>query len=514
MYIYCTNSYILNAQLTIPLSNTELSNMMEKAKLKGVILSQNMQYKQNLQSIQNGRKRKRRQFRQDQQLDQNTGVKRNCSIKPLKNFATIVTGIRRCGKSTLLMQYLSGKKTVYYIHFEDIRLASFELKDFEKLESLFSEISDRSEGKTEITSDTVTVNLSDTAIENPPDAVTKIPSDTAIENPSVTMSDSAPEFLSEKSPECLSEETSEFYFFDEIQNVEGWEIYVRSLLDSGKLVFITGSNATLMSSELGTRLTGRNIRYELFPFDFDEFCRAGGKEKNSEEFLEYLTGGGFPEYVIQKDGRILQALLNDIIYRDLLVRHKIRDDGVVKNIITYMLSNIGNETSFNRIGELFGVAPNTVISIVNALEDAYFIFVLNKFDYSLKKQKRNPKKVYCVDNGFITHASFQFSGNKGSLLENLVFIDLRRRGCELYYHKDKHECDFVVKEGIRITKAFQVCYELNDDNFKRETDGLIEAMEEYDLDFGVILTFDQEDGFDFDGRKVAVVPLWKYNFQD
>jgi predicted AAA+ superfamily ATPase len=401
--------------------------MIEKAKLSEVILSQNRQY---------------------QQLYQNSGVKRNCTIEPLKNFATIVTGIRRCGKSTLLRQYLSGKKPVYYIHFEDIRLASFELKDFEKLEDIF---------------------------------------------------------LNELGQ-------SEIYFLDEIQNVEGWEIYVRSLLDSGKKVFITGSNATLMSSEPGTRLTGRNIRYELFPFDFNEFCRAKEKERNSAEFEKYLSGGGFPEYVLRKDERILQALLNDIIYRDILVRNKIRDEGVVKNIITYMLSNVGNETSFNKIGELFGVAPNTVISIVNALEDAYFIFVLNKFDYSLKKQQRNPKKVYCVDNGFITHASFQFSGNKGSLLENLVFIELRRRGYELYYHKDKHECDFVVKEGVRITKAFQVCYELNDDNFKRETDGLIEAMEEYDLDFGVILTFDQEDEFDFDNRKVAVIPIRNYDF--
>ena len=398
--------------------------MIERVKLRQVIISQN------------------------RQLYSDSGVRRNCKIKPLKNFVTIVSGIRRCGKSTLLRQYLAEKKPVYYIHFEDIRLASFEIKDFEKLEDIF--------------------------------------------------------------PEELG--SSEIYFLDEIQNVEGWEIYVRSLLDKEKEVYVTGSNATLMSSEPGTRLTGRNIRYELFPFDFDEFSRAKGTKKNSEAFEKYLYGGGLPEYVLQEDERILQALVNDIIYRDVLVRHKLRDVAVAKNIVIYLLSNTGKETSFNRIGKLFGVAPNTVISIVNALEDAYLIFVLNKFDYSLRKQQRNQRKIYCVDNGLITHTSFQFTKNKGVLLENLTFIELRRRGYELYFHKDKHECDFLVKEGIEITKAFQVCYELNDDNFARETDGLIEAMKEYDLSEGVILTFNQEDEFEIKGLRIIVSPLYEFEF--
>ena len=267
-----------------------------------------------------------------------------------------------------------------------------------------------------------------------------------------------------------------------------------------------------MSSEPGTRLTGRNIRYELFPFDFDEFCRAKGTKKNIEAFEKYLYGGGLAEYVLQEDERILQALVNDIIYRDVLVRHKLRDVAVAKNIVLYLLSNAGKETSFNRIGKLFGVAPNTVISIVNALEDAYLIFVLNRFDYSLRKQQRNQRKIYCVDNGLITHTSFQFTKNKGVLLENLTFIELRRRGYELYFHKDKHECDFLVKEGIQITKAFQVCYELNDDNFARETDGLIEAMKEYDLSEGVILTFNQEDEFEIEGLRIIVSPLYEFEF--
>ena len=397
--------------------------MIEKEKLREVIRSQN------------------------KHLYAGPGIRRNCSIQPLKKFVTLVSGIRRCGKSTLLRQYLAEKKPVYYIHFEDIRLASFEMKDFEKLEKLFFEEFGR----------------------------------------------------------------SETYFFDEIQNVEGWEIYVRSLVDRGKEVFVTGSNATLMSSELGTRLTGRTIRYELFPFDFDEFSRARGTEKNIVEFEKYLNDGGMPEYVLQNDERILQALVSDIIYRDVLVRHKLRDVAVAKNIVTYLLSNTGKETSFNNIGKLFGISPNTVISIVSALEDAYLIFVLNKFDYSLRKQQRNQRKIYCVDNGLMTHTSFQFTENKGVLLENLTFICLRRKGYELYFHKGKHECDFLVKEGLSITKAFQVCYELNDDNFARETNGLIEALKEYNLSEGVILTFDQEDEFEMEGLRILVCPLYRFD---
>ena len=298
-------------------------------------------------------------------------ILRETSIKPLKKFVFILMGIRRSGKSTLLRQYLKKRKPLYYLHFEDLRLADFETSDFNKLNEVFEE----SLGKGGV------------------------------------------------------------YFLDEVQNIAGWEIYVRSLLNSEKEVFITGSNSRLMSKELATRLTGRNISQELYPFSFKEFCIAKKIKESIKSLDEYIVSGGLPEYVFVNDVRILESLAKDIIYKDVLVRHKIRDEVIVEKIVLYLLSNIGRELSYNKIAKLLGnISPNTVISLMNALEDAYFLFTINCFDFSLKKQLRNNRKVYCVDNGFITQTSFQFSKDHGRFLENIVFIELTRTGYEVIFN--------------------------------------------------------------------------------
>ena len=147
---------------------------------------------------------------------------------------------------------------------------------------------------------------------------------------------------------------------------------------------------------------------------------------------------------------------------------------------------------------------------MDTLEEAFLIFTLTKYDYSIKKQIQNPKKVYCIDNGIITTNGFRFSENRGQLLENAIFLELKRKGKEIYYHNEKSECDFVIREGIKITQAIQVCYNLNDENKDREIKGLIAAMEKFKLKEGLIITFDQEDSFIKDKNKIRVIPAWKW----
>ncbi|OQA32168.1 MAG: Archaeal ATPase [archaeon ADurb.Bin336] len=381
------------------------------------------------------------------ELGKNLGLDRDYSIKMLKNFATIISGIRRCGKSTLAKQFLKSRKPVYYLYFEDVALAEFKTKDFVKLDEVFHEV------------------LGDNGI----------------------------------------------YFFDEIQNVKGWEIFVRRLVDKNKEVLITGSNASMLSRELGTRLTGRHISYELFPFSFNEFLRFKNKEANVKNFEEYLELGGFPEYLKTNDKVILRNLFQDIFYRDILVRNNIRNEADLKSLLAYLSSNIGKKFSYTKLRDSLGIkSVHTIKQFISACENAYLFFTITKYDYSVKKQLINPKKIYCIDNALIKLNSFSVSSNSGQLLENLVFLELRKKQKEIYYHSEKKECDFVIKEGNRITQAIQVCYLLNDENKQREINGLLEAMDAYKLKEGLLLTNNQEDVLELNNKKIILKPVWKW----
>ena len=363
-------------------------------------------------------------------------------------FAIILSGIRRCGKSTLLRQVMKATNGKYYFNFEDPKATSFDLNDFQKLDELFLE-----------------------------------------------------EF---GQGEC--------YYFDEIQNVEKWELFVRTMLDKGKHFLITGSNASLLSKELGTRLTGRHLRRELFPFSYCEFLAFTSKKANSKTFDEYLHKGGFPEYLRFGRSEILQELLNDIIMRDIVVRHKLRSPKSIKEMALYLVSSVGVEFSYNSLAKAFGLgSTNSAISFVSYLEDSYLLFTVPRFSYSLKKQSVNPKKIYVIDNGLADVNSVSFSLNKGRMLENSVFLHLRRSGKEIFYFKDQRECDFVIKEDNEIRQAIQVCYSLNEDNKGREVHGLMEALETFDLSEGLILTFNQQDTLKIDGKTIKIVPAWRWS---
>jgi hypothetical protein len=362
-------------------------------------------------------------------------------------YALIITGIRRCGKSTLLHQILKKLPAFYYLNFEDTRLTSFEQTDFEKLDEVFKE----------------------------------------------------------EYGMC------EFYLFDEIQNVDKWEQFVRSRLDKQKKFVITGSNASLLSKELGTKLTGRHINRELFPFSFRETLSMKNKKGSKETFEEYLVTGGFPEYLKYRRAEILQELLNDVIQRDIVARYKIRNSRALKEMAVYLLTNIGKEFSYSGIKKMFGLgSTNTAISFISYFEDSYLLFTVPKFDYSMKKRLVNQKKVYSVDNGLSSINSVSFSSDKGRMLENAVFLHLRRTYSDIFYFKKRYECDFLVREKNKIKMAIQVSYNLSDDNKKREIEGLMEALEMFNLTDGLILTYDQNDTFNIKGKNIIVKPVWKW----
>lgn len=317
-----------------------------------------------------------------------------------------------------------------YLNFEDTRLADFEIEDFKKLQEVFEE-----------------------------------------------------EF-----------QDHETIFLDEIQNVPEWEKYIREKQEKGKKFFITGSNASMLSKELGTRLTGRHLTYELFPFSYSEMLRLKGKESSPESFKQYLEKGGFPEYLKYENQQILQELMEDILIRDIAVRHNVRDTDTLRKMAVYLMTNIGNEITHNKLKEYFDLgSTNTVSSYISHFKESYLIFTIPQFHYSPKKQMVNPKKVYSIDTGLSKTHSLTSSPDKGRLLENAVFLHLRRKHDDIYYYQGENECDFLVREDEEIVKAVQSCYKLNERNKNREINGIKEVEEKFNPEETKIVTMNQKE---------------------
>ncbi len=375
------------------------------------------------------------------------GTIREKNVKAITSFAIVITGIRRSGKSTLLYQILKSSKKGYYLNLEDSRLDGFELSDFNKVELLMKEIY----GKGGI------------------------------------------------------------YFFDEIQSVEKWEKFIRYLVDKKEKVVVTGSNASLLSRELGAKLTGRYLQTEIFPFSFREFLKMKNKKYSLKSFESYLYTGGFPEYLKQNNPMILQELLLNIIMRDVAVKFGIKNTHYLIKIATYLISNVGKEFSYNSIKNMLGIkSVQSVIDYISYFEDAYLIFTVPRFSYSYRQQQASPKKVYSIDNGFSSVNSASFSKDKGKMLENLVFLELRRKFKNIFYFQENNECDFIIKEREKITEVIQVCFDFNEDNEQREINGLLEAINKFKLKRGLILTFNQDDEFELEGKSVVLLPVWKW----
>jgi predicted AAA+ superfamily ATPase len=300
----------------------------------------------------------------------------------------------------------------------------------------------------------------------------------------------------------------DIYFFDEIQNVPQWEIFIRQLHDRGKKIFITGSNAILLSKELGTRLTGRYISHELFPFNYYEFLVFKKKKDSLSAIESYIKMGGFPEYLKSKNIETLQYLLRDILYRDIAIRYSIKNTKSLFDIALYLMSNVGKEFTFNSLRKAFDVgSANTISDYLHWMEESYLFFYVSKFSYSKKNSSVNPRKVYGIDTGMIQANSHSYTKDKGRLLENLVFLHLRQNQLDIFYYKEKKECDFVVFRDKKIVQAIQVCEEVNTDNYPRETEGLVEALEFFNLKKGLIVTKNQRDTLKIGKMTIELIPI-------
>ncbi|MBI2436914.1 MAG: ATP-binding protein [Candidatus Magasanikbacteria bacterium] len=369
---------------------------------------------------------------------------------------TVISGIRRSGKSTLLKQFSGRFSPYYYLTFDDERLINFSVEDFATLMLAFSKVA-----------------------------------------------------------------SAKAIFLDEIQNVSGWERFVRRLHEEGYKIFITGSNAKLLSSELATHLTGRYFKIDLFPFSFREFLRfnavnLGDKTTKTQalilkHFDDYLTHGGFPEYVKYKDKEFITRAYEDVIFKDIITRFKIRASTSFQQMASYLFTNIGKEISYNSLKNILDY--KSVISVkkhVGYLAEAFLLFELYKYDYSLKKQFRSNKKIYAIDTGMRNEIAFSFSKDSGRLLENVIYIELKRRGQEVFYFKGKQECDFLVKEKNKIRFALQVTTVLTEDNTERELNGLVEATLSSGINSALVITLNQEKKIKRQGIHITIIPAWKW----
>lgn len=335
----------------------------------------------------------------------------------------------------------------------------------------------------------------------------------------------------------LSPSADHLVVLDEVQNVRGWEKFVRYLIESKKVkTIVTGSSSKLMSKEISTALTGRHVDIEVFPLDFNEFLAFNGLKLRS--FLDviksrikirslfdlYLKYGGFPEVVLSDSPtRKKELLINyfvDITAKDVVRRFSIREIEKLENLVGAYITGISSFQSFNRLKNLLGVSLDTVERHSKYLELARMFIFLKKFGYSAFEQIRSVRKVYIIDTGFYYVKGFRFSENIGKLMENLVVIELLRRkstnsALEIYYWKDhqQREVDFVLKEELEIRQLIQVTYSSGrDDIERREIKGLLKASEELNCNNLLVITWDyeEEEEEEKNGRRVRFLPLWKW----
>lgn len=375
----------------------------------------------------------------------------------------VITGVRRCGKSVLLQQIRNKQQEQdYYLNFDDERLINFKIEDFQMLNEVFME---------------------DFGLQS-------------------------------------------HYYLDEVQNIAGWERFVSRLYGQGCKVYVTGSNANLLSRELGTYLTGRHVTIQLYPFSFSEFLEienqpisqdmyytTEGKALLLNQVQRYMKIGGFPQYILSENDNYLFSLYNDILYKDVVVRNKINNEKQLKEMMHYLASNATHRFTYNSVAKAVNVkSPDTIKSYIGFVEDTYLLFQLTKFDYSVGTQMRSPKKIYFIDNAFIHKIGFNATGNLGNSLENIVFVELMRRGKETYYHSDVQECDFIIREGGKIVEAIQVTVTMKEPQTRiREIKGLLAAMEIYNLSDATILTLEDEEEISMDAnRHIFVRPIWKW----
>lgn len=373
----------------------------------------------------------------------------------------VITGIRRCGKSTLLRQIAKSffnDDGFYYLNFEDERLLGFRAQEFNDIYEVMIELW----GEQKV------------------------------------------------------------FLIDEIQNIPNFELFVRRFYDDGFKFIITGSNSEMLSKELGSRLTGRYILLQMSPFNFREYLLyhqvvysesdvyiTETKANILKHFDNYLLMGGMPEWIKYSDSEILQRTYEDIVIKDIAVRHKVDNIALLRELYFYLITNFARPYSYQSLSRFIPIASvNTIKKYISLMEDAFLGSEISQYHFSIKKQLINPKKLYVTDNGFVNLMSGSFTSNKGWLLENLVFNTLQLHG-KVYYYSGKNECDFILR-GVNSVYAIQVCFELNAQNQKREIAGLNEIIDQFNPAHHYVLSYNQEETISSDGVNFQVIPVWKW----
>jgi predicted AAA+ superfamily ATPase len=370
--------------------------------------------------------------------------------------AVIVSGLRRAGKSTLLAQMAHhlGIDQFYYINFEDDRFLGFQAEDATDLYKVLLEVF----GERKI------------------------------------------------------------FIIDEVQNIPGWEHFVRRFMDMGFKFYITGSNASLLSKELGTRLTGRYVPIELLPFSFKEFMQFQGETVSDlsrmttadaarlqNSLQSYLQLGGIPDALKYPEFPLLRTLYDDVLYRDIATRYRLYAVTIIKELAFFLMSNPASLISFNKLKERFQVGSvNTIKSYIGYMENSWLFFTLNVYDFSVKRQQIAPKKVCCIDTGLANAIGFGFSPNTGKLLENLIYLALRRKTKDIYYFSSPggYEVDFYLPKKQQL---IQVAQSLDHPAVRdREFRALQEAMRIVKVKSALILADASEDMVKINGTPVEI----------
>ena len=320
-----------------------------------------------------------------------------------------------------------------------------------------------------------------------------------------------------------------YMFFDEVQNIEYWEKFIRRVYDTKcKNIFISGSNSKLLSSEIATELRGRAITYKIYPLNFEEYLTFKNVNKSYKTLKEksnilynlekYLAEGSFPEVLfVDKRVRmkILQEYFNVMIFRDIIDRYRVSSPMILKIFIKKIFSSVTKTFSVNKVyNDLksmgYKISNSYLYEYMDYSEAVFLTISIDKYDFSEIKQIKSEKKVYIIDNGLLANIEFSVSSNKGKLLENAVCLELIKSGKKVYYFKDKYECDFIVEEN-KDCYPVQVAYEMNDEETrKREYRGLFEACKYLGQSKGTIITFDYEEIIQYKGIIIDIIPFYRY----
>jgi len=412
-------------------------------------------------------------------------------VNKLKDFIITISGARRAGKTYFMYQLMHqlieedgiSRENMLYVNLEDDRLYPFSTTDMDRLLEKYLELSDIDGGQ------------------------------------------------------------DIYLFLDEIQNIENWSAWVRRIHDTRDNIrlthdtnnsirlILTGSSSKLLSKELATNLRGRTHNLTIYPISFTEYLEWKGtppvknapstarKIEMRKRFNEYLAGSTFPqvmfgEYESELTRETLQGYYEVMLLRDIMERYGIRNSNLLKLLGKHLFGTVSSEFSYNKLYNSLKsmgmkLSKNTIIEYINYFEDVFLFFQSTSYSSSYMAQIATVKKMYCVDHGLMNAVSFRFSKDRGRFLENLVYMELRRRGKEVYYHRMKKECDFLVKEGIDITGAIQVSADIDDGKTrKREMDGLLEAMRTYYLEEGLLLTEDDFEDTATDDLMIKIRPVW------